>query len=110
MNAQSELRERLFKMGFKIEVEELACEGFKIYNLMRVRFEPQKEMSDEISLHLPPSLCAHRLWGMLVAKKEREFTKIINGQKQSAAPDYMILEKYERLLAGLEDIKKGTLL
>ncbi len=107
MNAQSYLRSRLFEMGFKIEVEELSREGFKVYNLMRVHFEPQKKRCEEIELHLPTSLLAHPLWEMLVAKKEREFTKIINGKKQSAAPDYMMIEKYERLLAELKDIKKG---
>lgn len=107
MNAQSELRKRLFEMGFKIEVEELSCEGFKVYNLMRVHFEPQEKRYEEIDLHLPPSLIRHPLWDMLVAKKEREFLKIINGQKQGAAPDYIMLEKYERLLADLEYIKKG---
>jgi len=107
MNAQSELRQRLFDMGFKIEIEELSNEGFKIYNLMRVHFEPQNRRCSEIELHLPMSLTKHPLWDMLLAKKEREFNKIINGQKRSTAPDYIMLEKYERLLAGLNDIKKG---
>jgi len=106
MNAQYELRCRLMDMGFSIEREELCSEGFKIYNMMRVVPGRAKRPEKEIYLHLPRELFGHRLFGMLLDKKEREFKKIINGQENCQAPDKLIEERYRELLKDLYEIKK----
>lgn len=107
MNAQYELRCRLIDMGFTIEKEELCSEGFKVYNMMRVVFGRCKKPDNPIYLHLPSELFSHRLFGMLADKKEREFKKIITGQKNSAAPDRLIEQRYDELLHSLNEIRKN---
>ena len=79
MNAQNELRRSLFENGFEITREDLACEGYKLYNAFIAQKGTQKKCEKEIYLHVPPSLKDHPLFEMLLRKKEREFTKIRSG-------------------------------
>lgn len=108
MNAQNELRQRLIDMDFSIEKEELACEGFKVYNIMRVIYKPTTKPEKEIFFHLPKALFSHRLFAMLLDKKEREFRKILQGQKNSKTPDVCLVQEYEKLLTELMEIRKNT--
>lgn len=106
MNAQYELRKRLYEIGFKVIKEELECEGFKIYNIIVVKKEKEEKKFNEIHFHIPEELLNHRLFHMLFEKKKREFTKICNGRKKSDEDYSEIIEKYEFLLKELEKIKE----
>ena len=77
MNAQAELRERLIKNGFKIIKEELALEGFKVYNMF-ICEKGEQELPCDLELHIPKELKNHKLYKMLVDKKIREFEKIVS--------------------------------
>lgn len=105
MNAQYELRKRLHRLGFSIVKEELASEGFKVYNLMKVIWKPMNFYEDEIYLHLPGELRNHSLWNMLADKKEREFKKILDGQKKSENKDVLLIDYYEKLLMELNKLR-----
>ena len=103
MNAQKELRERLIKNGFKITREELASEGFKVYNIFCC--EPgEMEMPKEINLHIPKELENHRLYNMLVSKKLREFEKILKGLENAKEPVVSEIEKYKRLFLETKEL------
>ena len=56
MNAQYELRKYLISNGFSITDEDIAIEGFKVYNIMNVINKPQKEFDNDIEYHLPKYL------------------------------------------------------
>ena len=105
MNAQCELRKKLFELGFSVEKEALGAEGFKVYNVMRVIKKSSVAPDKEIYYHLPRELFSHKFFKMLLEKKEREFNKIINGQKNSANPDINILNYYTGLKSELDIIK-----
>ena len=107
MNGQYELRKKLIELGFSIEKETLAAESFKVYNIMRAAAEERLPAEKEIYYHLPKELFSHHLFRMLLEKKEREFNKIINGQKNSASADCEILGYYTELLSELNKIKSN---
>lgn len=98
MNSQYELRRFLIENGFRITGEDIAVEGFKVYNIIAVESGSQKPFERDIDYHLPPYLKGHPLYGQLLAKKRREFEKIIRGLERSKAPDNERLEKYRGLL------------
>ena len=104
MNCQRELRLWLLENGFSIKKEELEREGFKVYNLMRVCFSGETKTADELELHLPKSLYSHPLFGMLLEKKRREFTKILKGNERAGDKDYDVINKYSELLKELDKI------
>lgn len=103
MNCQQELRHYLIENGFVIEREDLAAEGFKVYNLMLVRAGKMKPFEKEIDYHIPPYLEGHPHFSMLYQKKKREFTRIYEGMQRSASPDPAVLEKYGKLLNQLKE-------
>ena len=107
MNGQYELRKKLIELGFSIEKETLAAESFKVYNIMRAAAGERLPAEKEIYYHLPKELFSHHLFRMLLEKKEREFNKIINGQKNSASADCEILGYYTELLSELNKIKSN---
>ncbi len=107
MNSQYELRKYLAKNDFKILCEDIATEGFKVYNLMVVKSGGTNEYEEDIDLHLPKSLYNHPLFAQLVAKKKREFAKIYDGLLKSANPDEAEREKYRSLLLRTEEIERG---
>ena len=88
MNGQYELRKYLTEHGYKIEEEDLAVEGFKVYNII-VCSECKDPIiyKEEIDFHIPLCLKEHKYYDLLKAKKIREFTKIIEGYKKSKSMD-----------------------
>ncbi len=108
MNCQYELRKYLINNGYIIYKEDIAVEGFKVYNIICCK----KGITDatkmrEIDFHLPPCLYNHIYFKNLKEKKHREFTKILNGNKKSIIPDPEIISKYENLLKELEALDEG---
>jgi tRNA (adenine22-N1)-methyltransferase len=105
MNAQYELRKMLEKNGFRIIEEDLALEGFKVYNLMTVE-TGHSQAHEEIFYHLPKSLQSHPYFPHLKAKKRREFTKILKGLTRAKMKDTEQIEKYRTLLDELEQLQE----
>ena len=103
MNSQYELRKRLKSLGFSIISEELSSEGFKVYNLMKVKWGENSEETDDIYYHIPKSLLSHPLCPMLIAKKRREFTKILRGYEKSEQE--FDTQKYKKLLSELNELE-----
>lgn len=104
MNYQYELRKFLFDSGFKITEEDIAVEGFKVYNIICAEKGDDYSEKNELDFHIPPSLLTHKNINDLKAKKRREFIKIRNGLKKSLSPDTGLIEKYEKLLDELDKI------
>ena len=105
MNAQYELRKKLFELGFKIESEELSKEGYKIYNIIVAKVGCDDEKT-EFEYHIPKSVINHPLYPMLYAKKKREFSKILNGNIKSENKDEKIISYYKEMLFELEKTVK----
>ena len=101
MNCQYELRKYLYNNGFEITEEDLAVEGFKVYNIICVKKGVSTPPKEEIDYHIPPSLLNHKYINELKAKKQREFTKIKSGLEKSADSDKELIEHYEMLLGKL---------
>lgn len=104
MNFQAELRKWLTEHNFTVISEDLASEGFKIYNILKIKPGEGTKFKDEISLHLPDYLFSHPLFPMLFEKKKREFTKILTGLKKAAKKDEELIEKYSFLLKEMDKI------
>ena len=100
MNGQYELRSFLLKEGYVISHEDLALEGFKVYNV--IVCDGNKEplvYNGERDLHIPSFLKDHRYYSDLKAKKIREFNKIITGyEKSKTESENMRLEFYKKIL------------
>lgn len=105
MNSQAEIRAFLLKNGFKITKEDLAKEGFKIYNLIICEKGPGILPTDEIDLHLPKSLYSHELFPILLEKKLREFCKKYNGLKNSKTENSDELNRLKKLILQAKNIK-----
>ena len=101
MNAQYELRKYLISNGFSITDEDIAIEGFKVYNIMNVINKPQKEFDNDIEYHLPKYLVNHKYYKNLYDKKHREFVKVITGLENSKDVDEDKLNKYKYWLKEL---------
>ena len=109
MNSQAELRRFLSESGFEIIAEDLAKEDRKIYNLIVAVSGKPQTASREIDLHLPPVLYAHPLFPMLLAKKEREFTKQYSGLSKSETTEKGELLQLESLLGDIEKLKREVI-
>ena len=101
MNAQYELRKYLISNGFSITDEDIAIEGFKVYNIMNVINKSQKEFDNDIEYHLPKYLVNHKYYKNLYDKKHREFVKVIAGLENSKDVDDDKLNKYKYWLKEL---------
>lgn len=110
MNSQSELRLFLMQNGFKIEAEDLAKEGRKLYNLIIAEAGAVPIPKSEIDLHLPQTLYKHPLFPLLIAKKEREFSKCLNGLSKGKNIDNKELEHLRKLLSETKRIEKEVVL
>lgn len=100
MNGQYELRNFLLKEGYNIFYEDLALEGFKVYNVIvcDINKEPLTYKSER-DLHIPSFLEEHTYYPHLKAKKIREFTKIIRGyEKSNCQIDTEKLNFYKNIL------------
>lgn len=104
MNAQADLRKWLIQNHFSILKEDIAIEGFKVYNLIVIKSGKTTQFKHELDFHLPPYLYGHPFFKELKAKKKREFTKIKTGLEQAVCQDEKQLEKYSKLLLALERI------
>lgn len=109
MNSQYELRSFLLNNGFYIIEEDLAQEGFKVYNLIVATKDEEKKgqallYNSEIEKHLPVSLQSHPFFEALLNKKKREFTKILSGLKKSKDANLEEVKKLEELLFEIEKI------
>jgi len=95
MNSQYELRQYLYNNGYDILCEDLAIEGFKVYNLIvakatstqKTKTEEALQFINDIDFHLPRVLYDHPLFSQLLNKKKREYTRIYSGLSSSAVSD-----------------------
>lgn len=111
MNRQYELRTFLLNNGFYIIEEDLAQEGFKVYNLIVATNDEAKSgqalsYNSEIELHLPVSLRSHPCFSALLNKKKREFSKILSGLKKSKDANPDEVKKLEALLLEIDKIEE----
>lgn len=102
MNAQYELRKYLIDKNFKITDEDIAIEGFKVYNVMNVQNGAQDKFETDFEYQIPKYLINHKYFRNLYDKKHREFTKVIKGLKNSKDVDTEKLELYKYWLGELE--------
>lgn len=102
MNAQYELRKYLIENGFKITGEDMEIEGFKVYNIMDVESGNQEKFKTDFEYQIPKYLKEHKYFKNLLEKKQREFTKVINGLKTSKNIDTKKLNLYKYWLRELK--------
>ena len=102
MNAQYELRKYLINNKFKITDEDIAVEGFKVYNVMNVQNGAQNKFENDFEYQIPKYLLNHKYFKNLYDKKYREFTKVINGLENSKDIDTEKLELYKYWLGELK--------
>ena len=102
MNAQYELRKYLIENGFKITGEDMEIEGFKVYNIMDVESGNQEKFKTDFEYQIPKYLKEHKYFKNLLEKKQREFTKVINGLKTSKNIDTEKLNLYKYWLGELK--------
>lgn len=105
MNAQYELRKYLLNNGFKILSEDIECEGHRVYNLMVAQNGKQRPFETDIEYHLPKCLYSHPKFSELLAKKQREFLKIIRGLENSKNCDVEKLEYFKSCYENSERIR-----
>ncbi|MEE0944088.1 MAG: class I SAM-dependent methyltransferase [Clostridia bacterium] len=98
MNSQDLLREFLSKNGYEIIDEDITTEGFKVYNLVIAKAGKGFDYKDEFDLHLPEYLYNHEKFPKLLAKKKREFEKILTGLKKAKEKDLAEIDRYKKLL------------
>lgn len=104
MNNQYELRKFLINNGYKIVLEDLAAEGFKIYNIMEVKSGFDTPFSSDFDYHIPPYLKDHPLFSMLYEKKKREFKKILSGLTKATEKDNDAIFYYTENIKILEEM------
>lgn len=102
MNAQYELRKYLIENSFKITCEDIAIEGFKVYNVMNVQNGAQDKFENDFEYQLPKYLINHKYFRNLYDKKHREFTKVIHGLENSKDIDKEKLDLYKYWLGELK--------
>ena len=103
MNSQYELRKFLISNGYKIITEDMALEGFKVYNILEVESGFQEKFENEFEYQLPPYLYGHRYFKNLYDKKKREFEKIVYGLENTKNRDN---EKYNLYKYFLKELNK----
>ena len=104
MNYQAELRYWLSENNFTIISEDLSLEGFKVYNLLKVKKGTPNNFENELEYHLPKYLYSLPLFNELSAKKKREFTKILTGLEKAEKKDESLINKYSDFLKEIEKI------
>lgn len=107
MNSQYELRRYLIENGYTIINEDLALEGFKVYNIMEVRNGCQEPYKDDFYYQIPPILYSHPNFKMLCQKKHREFLKVTTGLEKSSDSDKEKYKKYKYFLEKCEELYEG---
>lgn len=104
MNGQYELRKFLIENNFTIEKEDIAIEGFKVYNVLVVKYGKQQPFENDIDYHIPPCLYGHKNFKKLYEKKKREFTKVVSGLENSKDCDMDKLQLYKSWLDELNKL------
>lgn len=107
MNGQYELRKFLTENGFFVEHEDLALEGFKVYNVIVCSGNKNNSVkyTSELDFHIPSALKNHIHFKHLKEKKIREFSKILRGCNMSKTPvEKEKLEYLENLLSEIEKL------
>ena len=94
MNAQYELRKYLLSHGFRITGEDLAVEGFKVYNVITAERGEMEPFETDFEYQVPKYLSEHKYFKDLCRKKRREFTKVIKGLEHSNGDHAEKLETY----------------
>lgn len=102
MNSQYELRKYLIHNGYCITDEDIAIEGFKVYNVIIAKSGHQDKFENDIEYHIPKYLKKHKYFKNLYDKKKREFIKVISGLENSKDTDTEKLEKYKFWLKELQ--------
>lgn len=102
MNSQDVLRKWLIKNGFAIIEEDIALEGFKVYNLIIARAGESDGFSEEFDYHIPPYLKEHKFFDKFKEKKLREFTRIKKGLLGAKEKNFSEIEKYTEYIKILE--------
>ena len=102
MNAQYELRKYLLSHGFKITNEDIAVEGFKVYNIIEAESGEMTPFETDFEYQIPKYLTNHKYFKNLYNKKHREFTKVIKGLENSNEIDEEKLNQYKYWLKELE--------
>lgn len=103
MNAQYEVRKYLIENNFRIEKEDIVCEGERVYNVLIVNDGKQEPFLKETDYHIPPYLEDNPLYNKLYNKKKREFTKIVKGLENSKSCDTLKLTYYREMLLEMEN-------
>ncbi len=106
MNSQELLREFLMENGYEIVDEDIEIEGFKVYNLIIAREGKSRKETDEFLLHLPEYLYTHQKFPKLLAKKKREFEKILSGLYKAKEQDGDKIEKYSAFLNRIYNLEE----
>ena len=106
MNSQYELRKFLYENDYEILCEDLAVEGFKVYNLMVVQNGKGKAPEKDIHWHLPKELYSHPCFVPLLEKKKREFSRIYQGLSSSEASDSGDIDYAKATLDAINQIEK----
>ena len=102
MNAQYELRKYLLSHGFKITNEDIAVEGFKVYNIIEAEKGEMPPFETDFEYQIPKYLTNHKYFKNLYNKKHREFTKVIKGLENSNEIDKEKLNQYKYWLKELK--------
>ncbi len=105
MNSQYELRKFLIENGFIIKMEDIECEGERVYNILIVEKGEMEPFEKDIYYHIPKYLKNNKNFEMLFNKKKREFLKIIKGLESSKLCDYDKLNYYKKSIMELEAMK-----
>ena len=108
MNSQYDLRKFLHENGYEIELEDLATEGTKVYNIIIAKSGKSEPFSDDFDYHIPSYLLSHSLIDKLLDKKIREFKKIITGNQKAAVKNEELIYYYKKLLKRCEKLKEKT--
>lgn len=106
MNSQYELRKYLIQNGFTIYNEDIAVEGFKVYNILSVRNGKSGEFESDTDYHIPPYLANHKNFKKLLDKKRREFENVVKGLENSAEQDDEDIKKLGQYKLWLKEMKK----
>lgn len=107
MNSQDLLRKWLSENGFSIVCEDIACEGYKVYNLIVAENGPGYNYKDEFDLHLPEYLYGHANFEFLREKKRREFSKIKTGMDKAAEKNLPLIEKYAEFTRKIDSDRRN---
>ena len=105
MNSQYELRKFLILNGYNITAEDMALEGFKVYNIIEAESGHRPPFENEFDYQIPPYLYGHRYFKNLYDKKKREFERIVHGLEGAAKHDGDKYELYKYFLKELNEIE-----